>query len=357
MTSTISCHSGPNVTPTKASRPAMLLTGLMCGLRPGELVGLRWPFVDIDSASPSINVVERAAAIGDVYVGQAAPKTERGRRRIGLHPTLVVALLRHRKEQQMLGLYEAEGFVFGTRNGTPMTMANMRRAFKSLCERAGLGSDWTTYELRHSFVSLVSSQLDDLVKVADLAGHVDTRTTEGYRHQVRRPCRTRSKHGIECLASSLKDNSRWQVQLDATPVPGAFLQPRGPAGRAITRSARRTGRSRAFHHLRVSFREMSLRFRALVTVTILVVGALAWTSAASADSSHRVVTQAVCDVSYCDTPAPDSCRTVCPHAPRLVPEMNPLTIQVPLLRSVDFAPIDSVASRLNLSERLHRPPR
>lgn len=47
------------------------------------------------------------------------------------------------------------------------------------------GRDWTTYELRHSFVSLVSSQLDDLVKVADLAGHVDTRTTEGYRYQVR----------------------------------------------------------------------------------------------------------------------------------------------------------------------------
>jgi site-specific recombinase XerD len=42
------------------------------------------------------------------------------------------------------------------------------------CKAAGFGSDWTTYELRHSFVSLVADQLDDLVKVADLAGHVDT---------------------------------------------------------------------------------------------------------------------------------------------------------------------------------------
>jgi integrase len=66
-----------------------------------------------------------------------------------------------------------------------MTMSNLRRAFQKLCRNGGLGSDWTTYELRHSFVSLVSDQLDDLVKVADLAGHVDTRTTEGYRHQVR----------------------------------------------------------------------------------------------------------------------------------------------------------------------------
>lgn len=167
------------------ARPAMWLTGLMCGLRPGELAGLRWPFLDIDSDYPSVDIAERAMEVGDKYVGQAEPKTARGRRRIGLHPLLVAALLRHREEMQLLGLYEPEGFVFCTRNRTPMTMSNLRRAFRQLCERAGFGSDWTTYELRHSFVSLVADQLDDLVKVADLAGHSDTRTTQGYRHPVR----------------------------------------------------------------------------------------------------------------------------------------------------------------------------
>lgn len=167
------------------SRPAMWLTGLMCGLRPGELAGLRWCYVDVGSDSPSIEVAERALEVGDRYVGQASPKTERGRRRIGLHPLLVAALHRHRDEMRLLGLYDDEGFVFCTRTGTPMSMSNLRRAFQSLCERAGLGSGWTTYELRHSFVSLVADQLDDLVKVADLAGHIDTRTTQGYRHTVR----------------------------------------------------------------------------------------------------------------------------------------------------------------------------
>lgn len=167
------------------SRPAMWLTGLMCGLRPGELAGLRWCFVDVDSDAPSIDVVERALEVGDRYVGQAQPKTPRSRRRIGLHPLLVAALRRHRDEMRMLALYDSEGFVFCTRNRTPMTMSNLRRAFRQLCVNAGLGPDWTTYELRHSFVSLVADQLDDLVKVADLAGHVDTRTTQGYRHSVR----------------------------------------------------------------------------------------------------------------------------------------------------------------------------
>lgn len=167
------------------SRPAMWLTGLMCGLRPGELAGLRWVYVDIDSDEPSIDVAERALEVEDKYVGQSAPKTKRSRRKIGLHPLLVAALQRHRYEQKMLGIYGEEGFVFPTRNGTPMTMSNLRRAFQQLCKRAGLGDGWTTYELRHSFVSLVADQLDDLVKVADLAGHVDTRTTDGYRHAVR----------------------------------------------------------------------------------------------------------------------------------------------------------------------------
>ena len=166
-------------------RPAMWLTGLMCGLRPGELAGLRWCFVDIDSDSPSIHVVERALEVDDRYVGHVARKTPRSKRRIGLHPLLVAALRRHREEMQALGLYDDEGFVFCSRNGTPITMSNMRRAFQQLCARAGFGWDWTTYELRHSFVSLVADQLDDLVKVADLVGHVDTRTTEGYRHAVR----------------------------------------------------------------------------------------------------------------------------------------------------------------------------
>jgi integrase len=166
--------------------PAMWLTGLMCGLRPGELAGLRWPFVDIESGDPAIEVAESAQEVKQKYVGQARPKTTRSQRRIGLHPLLVAALQRHRHDMELLGLYAPAGFVFCTRNGTPFLLRNLRRDFRGLCQRAGLGDDWTTYELRHSFVSLVADQLDDLMKVADLVGHVDQRTTQGYRHPVRR---------------------------------------------------------------------------------------------------------------------------------------------------------------------------
>jgi integrase len=199
-------------------RPAMWLTGLMCGLRPGELAGLRWRYVDIDSNQPSLEVAERVNEVGHRYVGQTRPKTQRSRRRIGLHPLLVAALTTHREEMKLLGLYHVEAFVFCTSNGTPYLLTNLRRYFRQLCERAELGSDWTTYELRHSFVSLVADQLDDLVKVADLAGHVDTKTTQGYRH----PVRPSLPHAIEAWNTLL---GREMIGFPALPAAGSQTEP------------------------------------------------------------------------------------------------------------------------------------
>ena len=61
------------------SRPPLWITGLMCGLRPGELAGLRWAHVDIDCDEPHIVVAERAKEVKKHYVGQAEPKTSRKR--------------------------------------------------------------------------------------------------------------------------------------------------------------------------------------------------------------------------------------------------------------------------------------
>jgi integrase len=108
------------------SRPALWVTGLMCGLRPGELAGLRWCYVDIDGDEPFIDVAERVNLINKRYVGQAPPKTDR-MGPIGLHPLVVAALRHHRAELHLLGLYHPEGFVFSTRNGTSHSLENMRR--------------------------------------------------------------------------------------------------------------------------------------------------------------------------------------------------------------------------------------
>jgi len=75
--------------------------------------------------------------------------------------------------------------------------ANVRRAFRQMAEDAGLqGEDWTPRELRHSFVSLLSSAGIPIEDIAHLVGHANTRTTEKlYRKELRPVLR----HGAKAM--------------------------------------------------------------------------------------------------------------------------------------------------------------
>ncbi|TCC65449.1 hypothetical protein E0H73_00420 [Kribbella pittospori] len=64
-----------------------------------------------------------------------------------------------------------------------------------MAKAAGLAAeDWTPRELRHSFVSLLSSQGVSIEDIAALAGHASTVVTEKvYRHELRPVLRTGAK--------------------------------------------------------------------------------------------------------------------------------------------------------------------
>lgn len=74
-------------------------------------------------------------------------------------------------------LWHDRGLVFASSIGTPLDRHNVLREFRKITEAAGLGTDWVPRELRHMFVSLLSSDgmLED---IADLVGHKGTLTTE-----------------------------------------------------------------------------------------------------------------------------------------------------------------------------------
>jgi site-specific recombinase XerD len=77
--------------------------------------------------------------------------------------------------------------VFCTRTGTALSAGNVRRDFRAVLDRAGLvGREWTPRELRHSFVSLLSSHDVPIENISRLVGHTNTVVTEGvYRKQIR----------------------------------------------------------------------------------------------------------------------------------------------------------------------------
>jgi len=57
-------------------------------------------------------------------------------------------------------------------------MRHVRRAFKAITKRAGLGENWTPRELRHSFVPLMSDNGVSIGTIADFVGHASTAATE-----------------------------------------------------------------------------------------------------------------------------------------------------------------------------------
>ena len=91
--------------------------------------------------------------------------------------------------------------VFTTQRGTPLDAANVRRAFRRIAEHAGLhAEEWTPRELRHSFVSLLSSAGIPIEDIAHLVGNANTRITEKvYRKELRRPVLRRGAKAMDDL--------------------------------------------------------------------------------------------------------------------------------------------------------------
>ncbi len=80
------------------------------------------------------------------------------------------------------------GVVFTSRYGTPLDAADVRRDFRTAIKKVkGLNEkEWTPWELRHSFVSLLSDDGVPIEEISRLVGHKTTLVTETvYRKQLR----------------------------------------------------------------------------------------------------------------------------------------------------------------------------
>jgi integrase-like protein len=54
--------------------------------------------------------------------------------------------------------------------GAPLQAGTVRRAFRRVTKKAGIGETWTPRELRHSLVSIISDRGVPLESIADLCG-------------------------------------------------------------------------------------------------------------------------------------------------------------------------------------------
>jgi len=139
---------------------AYIFTAVMCGLRPGELLGLRWE--DADTAARVIRVRK---SIGIVPAAGGARsrivltdlKTERSRRTLEMPKAVASMLSALRREQaaeklRLGAAYSDHGVIFARPDGRLCWPGPVRNRFRAICEAAGIGEGWHPHEQRHTFV-------------------------------------------------------------------------------------------------------------------------------------------------------------------------------------------------------------
>ena len=178
---------------------------LATGIRTEEARALRWEHVNLGDpeARPPVSA---SAAVWRSVRAHEDTKTEKSRRTLGLPEMAVDALRAHKKRQAGERLaagaeWSDQDLVFSTRTGSALDAANVRREFRALCKTAKIGEHWTPRELRHSFVSLMSSTGVPVEEIARIAGHSSTRTTEVVYRRELRPILTTGAEAMDRLFS------------------------------------------------------------------------------------------------------------------------------------------------------------
>jgi len=129
-----------------------ILLGVLCGLRRGEVVALRWRSVDLDGKEPQISVVASAEQTDD---GVREKETKSGKgRAVALSPMLVSELRQHRKQQaeELLKLgvrLTDDHHVVAREDGEPIQPRSLSRAFRKFMRRHKL-PQIRLHDLRHS---------------------------------------------------------------------------------------------------------------------------------------------------------------------------------------------------------------
>lgn len=158
---------------------------LATGMRPGELLALRWS--DINPEEQVISV--RRSQNRDMEI--KAPKTKSGIRQITIDKETVRRLKKHlliQKEKRMSRGYDYENndLVICTERGTPFAHRNILRTWYKLlreCEKLQLVSTIRMYDLRHTHATILLEKGIHIKVVSERLGHSSVRVTlDEYSH-------------------------------------------------------------------------------------------------------------------------------------------------------------------------------
>jgi integrase len=129
---------------------ALVYTGALAGLRPGELAALH--IDDIDFLRKTLRV-ERTASEVAGHLDYGPPKTKAGRRTIAIPDVLADVLAEH------LANYPSDTpFVFTTATGKPIRWTNLRRRQWRQAVKGSVGTPCVPHDLRHTHAALAINE-------------------------------------------------------------------------------------------------------------------------------------------------------------------------------------------------------
>jgi len=133
----------------------IVVTALNTGMRKSEILGLKWPDVDLR---------QRIVYIYETKGGKS--------RKVDINDWLAETLIRRRKHPE-------SPYVFCNKDGIPY--GNIRKSFESAKRRAGI-KDFRFHDLRHTFASHLVMAGIGLKTVQELLGHQTYQMTLRYAH-------------------------------------------------------------------------------------------------------------------------------------------------------------------------------
>ena len=181
---------------------ARLHLALICGLRQGEALGLRWRDVDLDSG-----VIQIRNQIQIINGKQAFTtlKTERSRRNIVLTESTKIAFLSHKRLVERIfikadGNWEELDLVFPRANGTPRSPQTDYDEWTKALKLCGI-EPRRLHDARHTAATLMYSQGVGIETISRALGHSSSAITSRlYVHSAEEPLRK----AAELMSKALK---------------------------------------------------------------------------------------------------------------------------------------------------------
>ena len=158
---------------------ALYVLALSTGMREGELFGLKWRHLDLDSG-----VLQVQGTLKRTDTGRAVgkPKTQGSQRKIMLSALAIAALRRHRTRQAEERLFAGsewhdQDLVFCNPLGNPLDPSNVKRySYLPLLKRAG-APYIRFHDLRHTAATLLLLAGVHPKVVSEMLGHSDIAIT------------------------------------------------------------------------------------------------------------------------------------------------------------------------------------